>query len=669
MSLGSLSATLNAKSVVVLAAIAVVGIGGIGGAVAGVGPTGGFDVPFAQQQEPTPAPETAVHLGPSDATVRVGETATYDVVVANASGGVGDHVAVVSVDDPSVASITDVSLRGNQSDEAAEVSIAPDGSSANLTAAPTDAADGGSVVVATVTVGGDAPGTSDVGVRVDGLDTDAGDSYNVTDVSGAAIAVEPNPDPAEFRVSRLNASHGVTRGEPFNVSVSVTNDGDLEATQTVRYELDLADNEAVVGNGTATGNGTAAGDETVDSDEPFEADRVVATREVTLTSHDRETVTFSGVNVTDVDPGSHRHGVSTENDSVTGVVDVEAAARSSPGPETAVRLLPSGVPVDADEADVTGETVDPGETTTYDVVVANASGGVGAYEFTLDVEDVTYATVADVTVRGGASDATTEVVLVEDGAAANVTAVPADTDDNGSVTVATLAIEGHAVGTTDLGLRVDALANENGTRYNVTTSTGAPIAVESDYSGGSASIDDGDADDDGPTTRDEISRAKYGVVFEDLGSKTVGEVQAIYNRQPFPGDADPAEVDTRDEISDARYNASFSELDRDAAIEVQNAYDAQFRSLPSDPAHSRDNISRALYDADFTELDAEQTGEVQAIYNRQPFPDDVTPGEIRTRDEITKDRYGVQFDYDDISRGTKIEIQNAYDAQFGDGEE
>ncbi|WP_144797944.1 autotransporter outer membrane beta-barrel domain-containing protein [Halorubrum depositum] len=653
MNLGALSATLNAKGVAVLVAIAVVGIGGIGGAVAGVGPTGGLDLPFAQQEDPAPAPETAVHLGPSDATVRVGETATHDVVVANASGGVGALAAVVSVGDPSVATITDVSLRGNQSDEAAGVSIAADGSSANLTAAPTDAAGGGSVAVATVTVRGDAPGTTDLGLRVDGLGTDAGDAYDVTAATGAAIAVEPNPDPAAFRVSNLNASRDVTRGEPFNVSVSVTNDGDLEATRTVRYGVD------------------------VDGDGALDADETAASREVTLAGHDRETVAFGGVNVTGVDHGSHVHGVFTGNDSATGIVDVEGAAGSAPIPETAVLLRPSG---EAGEPNGTGDpsdadvTVDAGDETTYDVVVANASGGVGAYDFRVESKDVTHATVTDVSAGGGASDATTAITVIEDGKAVNVTAAPTDTADNGSVAIATVTISGHAVGATDIGLRVDVLGTEAGTAYNVTGTSGASVTVESDYDGGSTSSDgsDGSGDDaadaDEGFTRNEITRAKYSVDFADLGSETVGEVQAIYNRQPFAGNAVPADVETRDEISGDRYDAPFSELDRDAAIEVQNEYDAQFGPLPSDPAHSRDNISRAKYDADFADLDAERAWEVQAIYNRQPFPDDVAPGEIRTRDEITQDRYGIEFDYDDISRGTKIEIQNDYDAQFGDGE-
>jgi len=652
---GAASATLSAKAVAVLAAVAVVGGAGIG-AVAGVGPTAGLDLPFAQQAEPTPVPETAVGLGPSDATVRAGETATYDVVVANASGGVGDRGVVVSVDDPSVAPITDVSLRGNRSDEAAAVSIAADGSSANLTSAMTNTDGNESVVVATVTVTGDDIGTSDLGLRVDTLDTATGDAYNVTAASGAAITVEPNPDPAEFRLSRLNASHDVTRGEPFNVSAAVTNDGDLEATRTVRYGLDL------------DGDGSLDGNETV------------AAREVTLAGHDRETVSFGGVNVTEADTGSHAHGVFAENDSVTGTVSVEAVPEPTPAPETAVLVRPVdgsidvGEAIDIDETADAGEpnevekAVDAGDTATYAVVVANASGGVGAQDFHVDVDDPTHATVRAVSLGGDPPDAATEITSIDDGQAVNVTTALTDTGDDGSVAVATLTVRGHAVGTTEIALRVDALGTEAGTAYNVTAANGVSITVESDYDGGSPSTEDADESDDTERfTPDEISRAKYSVNFADLGSETSGAVQAIHNRQPFPDGTGPADVATRDELADDKYGEDFDELDRQATIEVQNDYDAQFGPLPSDPTHGLDEISQAKYGVDFAALDVETAGEVQAIYNRQPFAGDISPEEIRTRDEISNDRYG--YDFVDVSRETTIEVQNDYDAQFGDGDE
>jgi len=637
---GAASATLSTKAVALLAAVAVIGAAGVGGAIAGVGPTGGFDVPFAQQADQTPAPETAVYLRASDSTVEVGETVAYDVVVANASASVGGHVSVVSVDDPEVASITEVSLRRNQSADAADVSIADDGSSANITATPMIADDADSVVVATVTLTGDDVGTTDIGLRVDELSTEAGDAYDVTAASGSEITVEPNPDPALFRLSELNVSRNATPGEPFNLSATVTNDGDLEATQTVRFTLELD------------------GNDTLD-------DGVVASKDVTLAGHDRQTVTFVGVNVTDVGPGSHAYGVSTENDSATGTLDLESTADPTTGPETAVLLLPSGVPVDGDApSDV---PLDSGDTMVYDVVVVNASAGVGAQDIRLDVDDPTHTTITDASVVGASSDAATEVVFVDDGHAVNVTAALTDTDDNGSVTIATVIFSGHAVGTTDVALQVNALGTEAGTAYNVTAANGTSVTVESDYSGVSTPDDDETEVDDGTVTRDEITQAKYGVPFANLGSETSGEVQAIHNRQPFAGDLAPADVKTRDEISETRYNVSFSELDRQATIEVQNEYDAQFGALPTAPAYTRDDISQTKYDTSFADLDAEQTGEALAIYNRQPLPGDVVLSEIRTRDEITNDRYGQ--DFIDLSRQTTIDIQNDYDAQFGDADE
>ena len=343
---------------------------------------------------------------------------------------------------------------------------------------------------------------------------------------------------------------------------------------------------------------------------------------------------------------------------------------SDPAPETAVLLRPGAESTDAADLDAEGETIDAGDTATYHVVVANASGGVGAHDFHIDIDDPTHATAREVSVRGDPSDATTDTTLVDDGQAVNVTAALTDTDDTGSVTVATVTLRGHAVGTTDIGLRVDALGTEAGTAYNVTAVNGTSITVESDYHGGST--DDADDADDADefveeVTRDEISREKYGVDFADLGSETAGAVQAIYNRQPFPDDTGPGEIQTRNELSNDRYGTDFDELSRENAIEVQNDYDAQFGPLPTGPAHSRDDISQAKYDTDFADLGADRAGKVQAIYNRQPFPDGTSPGEIRTRDEITNDRYFE--DFADLSRQTAIDVQNDYDAQFGDGDE
>ena len=172
-------------------------------------------------------------------------------------------------------------------------------------------------------------------------------------------------------------------------------------------------------------------------------------------------------------------------------------------------------------------------------------------------------------------------------------------------------------------------------------------------------------------SRDELSQAKYGLDFDELSVETAGQVQAIFNRQPFPDGTEPGEVMTREEITNNRYGLPFSALSRETTIEIQNDYDAQFGPLPSDPEFTRDEIAQAKYGLDFDELSVETAGQVQAIFNRQPFPRGTTPDEIRTREEIAEEKYDIELEEatlpDELSRGQLIEVQNNYDEQFESG--
>lgn len=175
------------------------------------------------------------------------------------------------------------------------------------------------------------------------------------------------------------------------------------------------------------------------------------------------------------------------------------------------------------------------------------------------------------------------------------------------------------------------------------------------------------------SSRNEIARAKYGLEFDDLSVETTGQVQGIFNRQPFPDGVTPGEIRTREEIAEERFDLNrdvgeedlAAELTREQLVDVQNSYDAQFGPLPDDPAYSPDEIARAKYGLDFDELSVETTGQVRAIYNRQPFPDGVTPADIRTREEIAEDWYGLHY-YDLDTRERRIDVENRYDDQFGD---
>lgn len=73
-----------------------------------------------------------------------------------------------------------------------------------------------------------------------------------------------------------------------------------------------------------------------------------------------------------------------------------------------------------------------------------------------------------------------------------------DTDDTGSVTIATISVRGEAVGDMDLELTVSALGDENGNSYS-TTASGTELVVDwVDHRG--------DADDDADVGRTDDRR-------------------------------------------------------------------------------------------------------------------------------------------------------------------
>ncbi|OYR41127.1 hypothetical protein DJ82_06365 [Halorubrum sp. Ib24] len=143
--------------------------------------------PPGDEDPPTDGPSTEVSLSPESELVAVGDSAEYDVVVDDADGGVGVYSMTVTVDDPSVASITDASV-SNVDENLTDVEIAEDGSSATMEAVLVDTDDNGSVTLGTVTVESAAEGTTDVSLDVSELGDESGNAYEVTAASGATLA-------------------------------------------------------------------------------------------------------------------------------------------------------------------------------------------------------------------------------------------------------------------------------------------------------------------------------------------------------------------------------------------------------------------------------------------------------------------------------------------------
>ena len=125
----------------------------------------------------TDTTRTSIQVDASAPRVGVSETTTVDVVVRNVDGGVGAFEFVVGLSNSSVATVTDVELVGDPGLQT--VDVAANGSRAELKAALLDTADTGNVTVASVTVAGVSPGTTDVSVSVSALGNENGSRYPV----------------------------------------------------------------------------------------------------------------------------------------------------------------------------------------------------------------------------------------------------------------------------------------------------------------------------------------------------------------------------------------------------------------------------------------------------------------------------------------------------------
>jgi hypothetical protein len=124
------------------------------------------------------------------------------------------------------------------------------------------------------------------------------------------------------------------------------------------------------------------------------------------------------------------------------------------------------------------DSIDVGETTTFEVVLENANGGVGAYGLTVSLDDASVGTITEVDLGGAPPSSFSDVSISADGSSAEVDAVGADTPDSGPVTVVTVTVEGAAAGQTDLSVDVSSVGTEGGVDYAITGVSGASLTVD-----------------------------------------------------------------------------------------------------------------------------------------------------------------------------------------------
>jgi len=223
-------------------------------------------------------------------------------------------------------------------------------------------------------------------------------------------------------------------------------------------------------------------------------------------------------------------------------------------------------------AGATPVSIDPGETsvsvgdsTTVDVVVESADGGVGSLDVAVTLSNGSVATITDVSVAGNPE------FVQNDGndTTRRVVANGIDTNDTGSVTVVSVTLRGNVSGTTAIDLTATALGDENGTEYDITDTVDGQLTVTADdtdaggsgansggtstSSGGSSGTSFGEtdtptatdtptstatpeSDSETPTDTSETSTPQETATATDTPAPTPTETQAVTTSTPTETD-------------------------------------------------------------------------------------------------------------------------------------
>jgi hypothetical protein len=222
------------------------------------------------------AGSTAVELSPGEATVDIGNTTTFDIVVTNADGGVGAYELTVEINDPDTAQITDVTRLGDPGIGTAD--IASDGASADVESGLMDTADTGSVTIARVTIEGEANGTSTIQLAVQALGDEAGASYDVTETRDATLTVGSGSTTTDTEsTSQPATTENDAGGGPGS------SPGTESAPATAETTAASADAQATTGDteATSTSQSTAASENNQDQSSPSEGSTATETSDAT----------------------------------------------------------------------------------------------------------------------------------------------------------------------------------------------------------------------------------------------------------------------------------------------------------------------------------------------------------------------------------------------------
>ena len=294
------------------------------------------------------------------------------------------------------------------------------------------------------------------------------------------------------------------------------------------------------------------------------------------------------------------------------------------------------------------QTIDAGTTTTANVTVSNASGGVGAYNFSLSTDNAGTVSITNVQAVGQASTS-----ISNDGSVLTADAFGADTADTGSVTIATITILGTGVGQSSLSLSVNSLGDESGTNYAIESATDANISVREstviqdeiilpatvdENQTVSTSIDfdvanvssDGNTDDIAITGESDLEFASPTVTITDGDSSTIQ-----LDSGPSLNDANGG---TNNQISfaispDNSFNTSLITVSAKADITYPQTNSNQSRDIDIDVTDSSGDTATATTSVTVNNTDTGGGSQTQTV-ELSPAKQNVTQGGTVTYDLV-----------------------------------
>lgn len=165
-------------------------------------------------------------------------------------------------------------------------------------------------------------------------------------------------------------------------------------------------------------------------------------------------------------------------------------------------------------------SVESGETTTYEIVVQDVDGGgVGALDITVAVNS----SVANITdAEFEQNPGIDEIEHQDNHSRVRFSAALMDTEQSGSVTVATVTVEGTKNGSSPISVDVHDVGSEEGMSYKISSVQNGTLTVgtESDTSADEETTDD---DDTGAETGSDDEDSSQGTASESDSTLTVSE--------------------------------------------------------------------------------------------------------------------------------------------------